>query len=113
MWSALRACPDGQRCRVLRIDSTNRVDLIDSAMRRSGRTDGGRRQLYLRRWDHHLVEPLDRSDLLHPQPFLPPLWIGDGHDRHEREQSLYGLFRRTRYGLLLLGCRRELLRIEP
>jgi AAA+ superfamily predicted ATPase len=28
-----------QRGRVLRIDSTNRVDLIDSAMRRSGRTD--------------------------------------------------------------------------
>jgi ATP-dependent 26S proteasome regulatory subunit len=27
------------RGRVLRIDSTNRVDLIDSAMRRSGRTD--------------------------------------------------------------------------
>ena len=27
------------RGKVLRIDSTNRVDLIDSAMRRSGRTD--------------------------------------------------------------------------
>jgi SpoVK/Ycf46/Vps4 family AAA+-type ATPase len=30
---------NGLRGKVLRIDSTNRVDLIDSAMRRSGRTD--------------------------------------------------------------------------